>query len=65
MLFPTLDFLLFFLIVIALMVPLAHHHTARKLMLVAASYVFYAQWNWHCWFTATPPLPAREFSPRP
>ena len=50
MLFPTLDFLLFFLIVIALMVPLADHHSARKLVLVFASYVFYAQWNWHYCF---------------
>ena len=50
MLFPTLDFLLFFLIVIALMAPLACHHTPRKLVLVAASYVFYAQWNWHYCF---------------
>jgi D-alanyl-lipoteichoic acid acyltransferase DltB (MBOAT superfamily) len=47
MLFPTLDFLLFFVVVAAAMVPLRHHHEARKLALVVASYVFYAQWNWH------------------
>jgi len=47
MLFPTLDFLLFFVAVLALAVPLARAHTLRKLMLVGASYVFYAQWNWH------------------
>ncbi len=50
MLFPTLDFLLFFLVVLALMVPLARRHEARKLVLVAASYFFYAQWNWHYCF---------------
>jgi alginate O-acetyltransferase complex protein AlgI len=47
MLFPTLDFLLFFVVVLALMVPLARLHGMRKLALVAASYFFYAQWNWH------------------
>jgi alginate O-acetyltransferase complex protein AlgI len=47
MLFPTLDFLLFFVVVAAAMVPLRRHHEARKLALVVASYVFYAQWNWH------------------
>ena len=47
MLFPTLDFLLFFVVVAAVMVPLRRHHQARKLALVVASYVFYAQWNWH------------------
>jgi D-alanyl-lipoteichoic acid acyltransferase DltB (MBOAT superfamily) len=47
MLFPTLDFLLFFVAVLALMVPLAHNNEWRKLALVAASYFFYAQWNWH------------------
>ncbi len=47
MLFPTLDFLLFFVAVLALMAPLAHSNEWRKLALVAASYFFYAQWNWH------------------
>ena len=47
MLFPTLDFLLFFIVVLALMVPLARAPELRKLALVAASYFFYAQWNWH------------------
>ena len=47
MLFPTLDFLLFFVAVLALVVPLARDNTWRKLALVAASYFFYAQWNWH------------------
>jgi D-alanyl-lipoteichoic acid acyltransferase DltB (MBOAT superfamily) len=45
--FPTLDFLLFFIVVAAVMVPLRRHHRARTLALVVASYVFYAQWNWH------------------
>ena len=47
MLFPTLDFLLFFIVVLAVMVPLAVTAEWRKLALVAASYFFYAQWNWH------------------
>jgi alginate O-acetyltransferase complex protein AlgI len=47
MLFPTLDFLLFFVVVLTLMVPCAQRHALRKLVLVAASYWFYAQWNWH------------------
>jgi D-alanyl-lipoteichoic acid acyltransferase DltB (MBOAT superfamily) len=47
MLFPTLDFLLFFIGVVVGMVALRGHHAAGKRFLVAASYVFYAQWNWH------------------
>jgi alginate O-acetyltransferase complex protein AlgI len=47
MLFPTLDFLLFFIAVLALMAAFARRHERRKLVLVAASYFFYAQWNWH------------------
>jgi alginate O-acetyltransferase complex protein AlgI len=50
MLFPTLDFLLFFFVVVALAVPLAGHNRARNLMLVVASYWFYAQWNWRFCF---------------
>jgi alginate O-acetyltransferase complex protein AlgI len=50
MLFPTLDFLLFFIAVLALVAPLACRHELRKLVLVAASYWFYAQWNWHYCF---------------
>jgi alginate O-acetyltransferase complex protein AlgI len=50
MLFPTLDFLLFFVAVVALMVPLQRHQAARKLALVVASYWFYAQWNWRFCF---------------
>jgi alginate O-acetyltransferase complex protein AlgI len=47
MLFPTLDFLLFFVAVLALLVPCTGRHELRKLLLTAASYFFYAQWNWH------------------
>ena len=47
MLFPTLDYLLFFIAVLALMVPCLRQPNLRKLVLVAASYFFYAQWNWH------------------
>ncbi len=50
MLFPTLDFLLFFVIVAATMVVLRRRHAARKLALVVASYIFYAQWNWRFCF---------------
>ena len=50
MLFPTLDFLLFFFVVVALAAPLAQYGRARNLMLVAASYWFYAQWNWRFCF---------------
>ena len=46
MLFPTLDFGLFFLLVFALAWGLKDWNTARKLILVAASYAFYAYWDW-------------------
>jgi alginate O-acetyltransferase complex protein AlgI len=49
MLFPTLDFLLFFIVVAAAMAALPRHE-ARKAFLVAASYFFYAQWNWRFCF---------------
>ena len=50
MLFPTLNFLLFFLIVAALMASLDRHFAQKKAMLVAASYFFYAQWDWRFCF---------------
>ena len=50
MLFPTLDFLLFFVVVVAGMLALRRHHAAGKLFLLAASYVFYAQWDWRYCF---------------
>src|SRR5437763_11400918 len=45
MLFPTLGFLLFFLIVAAAMAMLDTRFTAKKAVLVIASYYFYAQWD--------------------
>jgi len=50
MLFPTSGFLLFFLAVAAAMAMLEHRFTAKKAMLVAASYFFYAQWDWRFCF---------------
>ncbi len=50
MLFPTLDFALFFTAVTLLVVLCGEHWRLRKLVLVAASYVFYAQWNWRFCF---------------
>lgn len=49
-LFPTLGFLLFFLVVVAAMVALEARFEAKKALLVAASYFFYAQWNWRFCF---------------
>src|SRR5213082_1039931 len=46
MLFPTLGFLLFFLIVAAAMAVLGTRFAAKKTVLVVASYYFYAQWDW-------------------
>src|SRR5438094_615644 len=46
MLFPTLGFLLFFLIVAAVMAALGTRFAAKKTVLVVASYYFYAQWDW-------------------
>jgi D-alanyl-lipoteichoic acid acyltransferase DltB (MBOAT superfamily) len=50
MLFPTFDFLLFFLAVAAVLAALDGHFTAKKAVLVVASYYFYAQWDWHFCF---------------
>jgi len=50
MLFPTLEFFGFFVVVLLLAHALRFHVEARKLMLIAASYVFYAGWNWHFCF---------------
>ena len=46
MLFPTSGFLLFFLVVAAAMAALETRFAAKKAVLVAASYYFYAQWDW-------------------
>src|SRR5204863_5494764 len=50
MLFPTLGFLLFFLIVAAAMAVLGTRFAAKKTVLVVASYYFYAQWDWRFCF---------------
>src|SRR5437773_8221390 len=50
MLFPTLGFLLFFLIVAAAMAVLDTRFAAKKAVLVIASYYFYAQWDWRFCF---------------
>ena len=50
MLFPTLDFLLFFLVIAAAMTTLERHFAVKKAVLVLASYYFYAQWNWRFCF---------------
>src|SRR6267154_524017 len=50
MLFPTLGFLLFFLVVAAAMAVLDTRFMAKKAVLVGASYYFYAQWDWRFCF---------------
>lgn len=50
MLFPTLDFAVFFLIVFAASWALQPYPTGRKLLLVAASYFFYGYWDWRFCF---------------
>src|SRR6266446_412031 len=50
MLFPTLGFLLFFLVVAAAMTALGTRFAAKKAVLVVASYYFYAQWDWRFCF---------------
>ena len=50
MLFPTLGFGIFFLIVFAVAWELRAWPQARKAFLVAVSYVFYGCWDWR--FTA-------------
>src|SRR3954451_23944103 len=50
MLFPTSAFLLFFLVVAAAMASLETRFTAKKAVLVVASYFFYAKWDWRFCF---------------
>lgn len=50
MLFPTSGFLLFFLAVAAAVAALDTRFAAKKAVLVAASYYFYAQWDWRFCF---------------
>ncbi len=55
MLFTSLHFIVFFIVVLALNHRLKAWPTAQKLMLLAASYYFYGQWEWHylllIWFS--------------
>jgi alginate O-acetyltransferase complex protein AlgI len=46
MLFPTLDFALFFMVVFIISWELRRHFEARKIVLLAASYFFYGYWDW-------------------
>ncbi|MDA7947131.1 MAG: MBOAT family protein [Hyphomicrobiaceae bacterium] len=50
MLFPTLDFALFFLAVFGISWEMRNRPEARKVFLLGASYAFYAFWDWR--FTA-------------
>jgi alginate O-acetyltransferase complex protein AlgI len=50
MLFPTTHFLLFFVVVAGIVATLEHRFTAKKAVLVLASYYFYAQWDWRFCF---------------
>jgi len=47
MLFPTVEFALFFLAVLIIAWSLHRWNGAHKLFLLAASYVFYGFWDWH------------------
>jgi len=55
MLFNSFHFVAFFLVVLALSQTLRAWPFAQKLMLLAASYYFYGQWQWHylllVWFS--------------
>jgi D-alanyl-lipoteichoic acid acyltransferase DltB (MBOAT superfamily) len=46
MLFPTVEYAVFFLAVLAIAWPLAGRATAHKVFLLGASYVFYGFWSW-------------------
>jgi alginate O-acetyltransferase complex protein AlgI len=50
MLFPTLEFALFFLIVFGISWEMRHRPEPRKVFLLGASYFFYGYWDWR--FTA-------------
>jgi D-alanyl-lipoteichoic acid acyltransferase DltB (MBOAT superfamily) len=47
MLFPTVEYALFFLIVLTAAWLLYRWETIHKVFLLVASYVFYGFWNWH------------------
>ena len=46
MLFPTVEYAVFFLAVLAIAWPLTRRPLAHKLFLLGASYVFYGFWSW-------------------
>ena len=46
MLFPTLDFALFFLVVFVITWELRGYDEWRKTVLLATSYFFYGYWDW-------------------
>jgi alginate O-acetyltransferase complex protein AlgI len=46
MLFPTIEFAVFFAVVFAVTWPLNRFNETKKWFLVAASYAFYAAWRW-------------------
>src|SRR5208337_780739 len=46
MLFPTVEFALFFLAVLLVAWSLHRWNSTHKLFLLAASYIFYGFWNW-------------------
>ena len=46
MLFPTVQYAVFFLVVLAVAWALVRNNLAHKVFLLAASYVFYGVWNW-------------------
>ena len=50
MLFNSFHFVVFFVVVLALNQTLRRWPLAQKLMLLAASYYFYGQWQWHYLF---------------
>ena len=47
MLFPTIDFLLFFSFVFPATWSLNRNNRLKKFFLVVCSYIFYSFWNWH------------------
>lgn len=47
MLFNSFNFVVFFIVVLGLNQSLERWPTAQKLMLLAASYYFDGQWEWH------------------
>lgn len=46
MLFPTIEFFVFFALVFAISWKLNYSNEIKKLFLVIVSYIFYAQWDW-------------------